>query len=315
MARNIKISVLGPAPCTFSAGEPFHDLTKQMKHHWEKELSQVLCEKPDLIVLPEACDQYTGLDTQRKMEYYQQRGDQMRDFFAEVCRRNRCNLAYSAIRQTNDGSWRNSTQLLDRCGNVAGIYNKNHLLEAEIQDDQLLCGREAPVFELDIGRAACVICFDLNFEELRRQYETQHPELILFSSMYHGGMVQREWAYHCRSYFVGAVAGLPCGIINPLGETAAKSTNYHHFVTAVVNLDYRILHLDGNWEKLSAAHMKYGSAIQITDPGLLGSVMLTSESEEFSAGDIVREFNMELLDDYFARSRQNRQEHMEPNVH
>ena len=312
MARKITVSLLGPAPCRVSNGKSFNALIEQMKSHWERELSQVLSDKPDLIVLPEVCDQYTGLEAQERIEYYQERGDNIRNFFAEVCRQNRCNLAYSAIREEDNGSWRNSTQLLDRDGNLVGIYNKNYLLEAEIQDDKILCGRDAPVFQLDIGRTACVICFDLNFEELRRKYEDQHPELILFSSMYHGGMIQREWAYHCRSYFAGAVAGLPCGIITPLGEIAAQSTNYHHFVTAVINLDYRLLHLDGNWEKISAARQKYGSAISVTDPGLLGSVMLTSESDEFSAEDVVREFGIEPLDDYFARARQNRQQRMEP---
>ena len=72
-----------------------------------------------------------------------------------------------------------------------------------------------------------------------------------------------------------------------------------------------MLHLDFNWEKIQAAKDKYGSAIEVRDPGFVGAVMLTSESEEFSAEDVVREFGMERLDEYFARSRQCRLENTE----
>ncbi len=311
MARNVTISLLGPAPYRLPYQEDLDSLVTEMERHWEKELSQVLCSKPDLIVVPEACDRYPNFTMEERMRYYEARENRIRDFFAEICRRNHCNIAYSAARRLPDGSYRNSTQLLDRQGNIAGIYNKNHLVVTEVSEGKMLCGREAPVFQLDIGRVACAICFDLNFDELRRKYEEQKPELILFSSMYHGGLVQNEWAYHCRSYFAGAVAGLPCTVINPLGEVVAHSTNYYPFVTTKINLDYQMLHLDFNWEKIQAAKDKYGSAIEVRDPGFVGAVMLTSESKEFSAEDVVREFGMERLDEYFARSRQCRLENTE----
>ena len=70
-----------------------------------------------------------------------------------------------------------------------------------------LCGKDAPVFECDFGRVAFAICFDLNFDELRLKYVKAKPDLIIFSSMYHGGLMQAYWAYSCRAYFVGAIAG------------------------------------------------------------------------------------------------------------
>ncbi len=306
MARTIKISILGPAPYSLPYREDLSGLVAAMERHWEEQLANVLCEKPDLILLPECCDRYPDFTTEERFRYYEARQNRIRDFFASVCRKNHCNIAYSAARLLPDGSYRNSTQLLNRKGEVSGIYNKNHLVVTEVSEGKALCGSQAPVFDLDIGRTACAICFDLNFEELRKKYEQQQPELILFSSMYHGGLVQNEWAYHCRSYFAGAVAGLPCSLINPLGEVIAHSTNYYPFLTASVNLDYEMLHLDFNWEKIRAAKEKYGSAIEIRDPGFLGAVMLTSESDAFSAKDIVREFGIERLDDYFSRSRQCR---------
>ena len=110
-----------------------------------------------------------------------------------TAREHKCYIAYSAARQVEDGSWRNSTQMIDRNGAIVGIYNKNHVVIEETTVSGILCGKEAPVFECDFGTVACVICFDLNFDELRLKYGAVQPDIILFSSMYHGGLMQQYW--------------------------------------------------------------------------------------------------------------------------
>jgi hypothetical protein len=55
-----------------------------------------------------------------------------------------------------------------------------------------------------------------------------------------------------------------------------------------------------------ALKKKYGETVIITDPGKLGVVMITSENTKISAADMVKEFNIELVDDYFNRSRIHR---------
>ena len=83
----------------------------------------------------------------------------------------------------------------------------------------------------------------------------------------------------------------------------AKSTNYFNYVVATVNLDRRLDHLDGNWEKLRALKKKYGDAVSVKDPGQLGSVLITSEDDNVKADQMVKKFDIELLDDFFDRSR------------
>lgn len=63
-----------------------------------------------------------------------------------------------------------------------------------------------------------------------------------------------------------------------------------------------VVHLDYNWEKLEALRAKYGVQVTVHDPGLLGAVLITSESDEVSALEMVEEFDIELLDDYMERS-------------
>jgi len=130
--------------------------------------------------------------------------------------------------------------------------------------------------------------------------------LIVFPSMYHGGLMQAYWAYSCRSYFVAAVAGQSSEIRNPLGQVVSSNTNYFDYTVAEINLDCRLAHLDYNWERLRALKQKYGPQVSITDPGHLGAVMVTSEHPGISVDEMIEEFEIELLDDYMTRALTHR---------
>jgi len=304
--RHVKIATIGPRPLSVQADLQPQSVVAAMIAHWRGRLAQVLPDRPDLIVVPEACDRPAGFSREKCLEYYRVRKDQVQRFFAQAARENHCYIVYSAARQMDDDTWRNSSVLIDRAGKVVGIYNKNHVVIEETTQSGILCGRDAPVFDCDFGRVAFAICFDLNFDELRLKYKQAKPDLIIFSSMYHGGLMQAYWAYSCRCHLVGAISGLPCEIRTPLGDVVASSTNYFDYDVATVNLDCCLAHLDYNWERLRALKARYGPGVRITDPGYLGSVLLTSEHETVSVKEMVQQFNIELLDDYMARALAHR---------
>jgi hypothetical protein len=312
MARPVTISSLGPAPLAGYANAPFEEATERMISHWQAQFELVLPDAPDLIVVPEACDRFPAMPLERRLEYYRYRGDRIRDAFAEVAARNSCHIAYSASRLLPDGTWRNSTQIIDRKGQVAGVYNKNHVVVEETTKSGVLCGKDAPVIECDFGTIGCAICFDLNFAPIRAKYAAAKPDLVVFCSMYHGGLMQRCWAYDCRAHFVGAVAGDQCTVIDPQGDLLAASTNYYSYVTTTVNLDCTIAHLDYNRSKFQAMKAKYGRGVTIKDPGHLGSVLLTNWLEDRTIDDLVDEFEIERLDDYWARALKHHAENTEP---
>ena len=303
----VTIATLGPSPITVGANTESQQVVNRVIAHWKHHFSRVLSDKPDLIVVPEACDRPRGISPDKQREYYRIRKNQVRDYFAQVARDNNCYIVYSAKRAVADGTWRNSSVMIDRKGEVVGIYNKNHPTIGE-NDGGILAGREAPVIECDFGRVALAICFDLNFDEIRLKYAKAKPDLIVFSSMYHGGMMQAYWAYSCRSHFVGAIAGraTPSEIRNPLGQVIASNTNYFDHAVATVNLDCALVHLDENWGRLRAMNAKYGPQVKITDPGRLGAVLIASEHEKVSIDEMIDEFKIERLDDYLTRSLAHR---------
>lgn len=310
----VRIATIGARPFSVASNADPQKIVDAMIAHWRGRFAQILPDQPDLIVVPEACDRPSGLGDEELRAYYEVRKDQIQKFFAEVARKNNCYIVYAAHRELSDGTRRNSSVLIDREGKVAGAYNKNHPTIGEMEKG-ILCGKDAPVIDCDFGRVAMAICFDLNFDQLRLRYAKSKPDLIVFSSMYHGGLMQAYWAYSCRSHFVGAIAGkgTPSEIRNPLGQVVASSTNYFDYAVATVNLDCALVHLDHNWERLRKLKAKYGPKVEITDPGFLGAVLVTSEHPTISADEMIKEFEIELLDDYFARSLAYRLEpgHME----
>lgn len=307
MARYVKISTIRLSTgdlCEVSKIPLGQKAVDAMIALWQKMIeNDILPDKPDLIVLPEVSDCYPGFDVKKTHAYYRIRRNQVRDFWGKIARKNKCCIAYSAVREMEDGSWRNSTQIIDRTGKMAGIYNKNHLYPGEITECGYLCGKDASIIKCDFGKVACAICFDLNFNRLRLKYVKAKPDLIIFSSLYHGGIMQNYWAYSCRAHFVGSIHHpSPSSIISPVGEVIASTTNYFNSATATVNLDCCVAHLDYNWDKLIAMKKKYGPKVKVHDPGLLGSVLISSETDEFDVYYPVKEFKIELLDDYFERA-------------
>jgi len=307
----VKIATIGAHPLTVDPKTKPQKVVDKIIAHWRKKFAQVLPDKPDLIVVPEACDRPAGFSLNKRLKYYRARKNQVRDYFASVAKENNCYIVYSAARQTEDGSWRNSSIMLDRKGGIAGIYNKNHLVIKENTQAGILYGQDAPVIDCDFGRVAFAICFDLNFDELRTKYVKAKPDLIIFNSMYHGGLMQPYWAYSCRSHFVAAVAGQPSQIYNPLGQVITSTTNYFDFAVATVNLDCRLAHLDHNWDRLKTMKIKYGPQVKITDPGRLGAVLISSQSEDVTADEMIKEFKIELLDDYMKRSLNHRHQSLQ----
>jgi len=174
MANYVKVATLAcaPPPASRDVGQAAVD---EMIEFWHRKLQQVLPDEPDLIALPECCDLFTTHSPKQRRAYYQIRGNQVRDFFASIAQQHRCHIAYAAIRQMSDGTWRNAMQMLNREGKVIGGYHNRQVVIGETTEDGILCGADASVIGCDFGRVGCAICFDLNFDLIRRRYVDLKP--------------------------------------------------------------------------------------------------------------------------------------------
>jgi predicted amidohydrolase len=280
------------------------DTVDIMSRYLTERIGQVLPDQPDLIVLPKVCDlpaNYPATSDTTLHDYLNARGDRVQCELAKIAHEQHCYIAYPALRHLPDGTWRNSITLLDRRGDVICIYDKCHPTVWE-NEAGILSGTGPSVAQRDFGRVGLLVCFDLNFEPLRQQYAYARPDVLAFSSMYHGGLMQAYWAYSCRAHFAGAIANTGGYVLSPLGERLAASTNYFDFTSARINLDCWLSHLDYNWERLHALRAKYGPRVKVHDPGFLGSVLVSSEADDVSIDQLIGELGIELLDNYLERA-------------
>jgi len=308
MARRIRVTSISAPHTVYNGSEDYKAIAYDVADYIEGHIKKVLCRENDLIVLPEVYDRPSGIARDKAKLYYAERGNIVLDRVKSIAKENKVNIVFSAIMDGGDGCMRNRQVFINREGGEDGVYDKNHLVWEEHSESRVSFGESAKLINTDFGKVGGVICYDLNFDELREQYVKLRPELLVFSSMYHGGFVSRNWAYTCRSYFVGSVQQRQGYIVNPLGEVIAESNPYTDYLTAEINLDYVLAHIDYNWTKLQAMQEKYRSLVEVEVPRGLGCVMITSNSDRVSAYEMAKEFDIELLDDLFARGRKQRAE-------
>jgi hypothetical protein len=309
----VRVISIGPLTPVIDPSLSPQEIVDTMIGFWDSYMEQVLPYHPDLIVLPEACDRPAGLHARRdlEMEYYRQRGTRILDHFAKIAKANKTYIVYSSKFKMEDGTFHNASILINRSGKVAGTYYKNYPTMGEI-DSGILPGKEATVFQCDFGTVGMLICFDLNFEELKKEYAKKHPDILIFSSRYQGGIMQKYWALSCRSFFVSACEGIPfltSEIYSPLGERLAWSnSHYLNFAYAEINLDSKVIHRDNTMGKLLELKKKYGDDVTIEDPSLLDMVLLSSYSDTLTVEQMMEEAGIESADSYLYRSEQLRLE-------
>jgi hypothetical protein len=314
--KDVTIATFSVMPPRIPLSTDPEEVVQRMIAFWDDEISRVLPDHPDLIVLPEACDRPDGFSGHWNIEkrFYEVRGDRILHHFQKMAEDHHCYIVYSYKHKVADGSFRNTSVMIDRQGKVIGAYNKNYPTIGEMGRG-VKAGKEPVIVETDFGRVGFLICFDLLFEDLRDAYARMKPDMLIFSARYHGGIMQSTWAYTTRSWFVSSVEDvpkLPSEVYSPLGERIAATTDYMDYVVTTINLDYDLVHLDQNWKKLEALKEKYGRDVTIHDPGFIGALLVTSNSKEKSVKDMLDEFDIKDWNDYYIRSVSYRNEHLNP---
>lgn len=251
----------------------------------------------DLIVLSESVESIgMGIEDAEEVDHPGPFLKLYMDFASSA----QCHVAGS-IKLREGDTVHNSVVFVGPDGNVLGAYHKANLTFGEMEGG-LTSGKAAVVVDTAIGRLGGAICFDLNFEWIRKQYSTLQPDIMVFASVYHGGFMQKLWAYECGAFFISALPFHGGGILDPLGEPLALTDCYAPVARARINLDRAVVHLDYNREKFADMKKQYGDEIEISIPKNLGPALIYSLSQNRTAADIVREFELELRTDYMQRA-------------
>lgn len=269
-----------------------------------KLLEQASWESPDLVCLPET---FTGL------------GMNIRDWFSTAetldgetvqklssyARNNNCYVVCPIVLRDKEKVF-NTAILIDRKGQVLGYYSKMFPTIGELEQG-ITPGDDASVFDTDFGRVGFAICFDLNFPEVAERLKTNKADLVCFVSMYPGGKQVQMWALEYGFWMVTAIAGPNSIIVNPIGRIIATTQpQYQAILSYRINLDCFVGHLDYNYEKLKDLKRCYGADVEIEITQPEARFLLTCHRPDMNVWDWVQEFELESLDEYFARARRER---------
>lgn len=308
MAKEIMVATFSVDKFSVSQDMSYDEMLECFTNFWEERFQKVSWHKPDLIVMPECSNRPSaGLMGDNLFDYYEKTGSQTLDFISATAKKQSCYIVYNQARKF-DGKWYNTTTVFGRDGYECGCYRKNFLTPDEHTENKMQYGQDAPIIETDFGRLACITCFDLNYSELRERYRAEKPDLLVFSSMYHGGAEQTIWSWLCKCHFVGSMGSrvIPGEIRNPFGEVLYSTSNYFDYICGKINLDYQIVHLDNNWAKLDELKIKYGSDVTVYDPGYYGCVLITSNSDKISSREMLKQFQIDNSETYLEKARQLR---------
>lgn len=191
-------------------------------------------------------------------------------------------------------------------GEQLGIYHKMFPTPEAIKAGTVP-GEGAVVVDTPAGKLGGILCYDLNFDELRDQYIALKPQILCFSSYYHGGTAMVNWAFRTGAFMVGAIKDIGSEIYDPLGRRLNATTYYHRIARARINIDYFFCHGgSGNAEKYPEIMRKYGKKVLIDHDSPSACGIIYSCTDEFTAQDLAKEFELVPLCETLQYSREVR---------
>jgi predicted amidohydrolase len=225
------------------------------------------------------------------------------DRVREAARKHKLYIVWPRAEYDPSRGLRNTAILVDRGGEVVGRYDKMFPTVNEIEKG-CVPGTDLPCFDTDFGRLGMLICFDLNFREVHEALARGKPDVVVFSSMYRGGLQAQALAFELGAFVVTSIATELGLIIDRCGRILKEST-YEALAVAPINTNSVALHMDFNWNKMDEMLARYGRALTF-DYHTREAFYIIESTGEKEITELIDEFKLEPEEAYWARSRKAR---------
>jgi predicted amidohydrolase len=268
-------------------------------------LDQALQRGPDLICLPE------GFPHAGVRKPLQEVAEPLTGATVETCahraREARCYIVCPLYTREGDHIF-NSAVILDRSGEIAGVYHKvcpvTSSPDYTVLESGMTPGHALPVFDLDFGRIGIQICYDVGFPENWQALAEKGARLVLWPSAYDGGFSLRVYAYTHHFYVVSAACTGCSRILDPCGEILQETTVAAPIIFREINLDYVVAHSDWNMGIPDRIRTKYGDRVEIRqwDPGC-AHFIVEPKDHAITSAHLQEEFGFESTAEYHNHHR------------
>jgi predicted amidohydrolase len=308
MARTVRLAAVSLIP-------PYHDHARGVDLGGVRDvLRKVARDRPDFVCFPEICACAAG-GLVKGVKSAPELGP-----FADAVGKLACEFGVNLLvpfLERLSGQVYNSVPVVDRSGKLVLVYRKNYPTTGEM-DAGVAPGWEVPVAECDGVRVGAAVCFDANFPRVAEELERQRARVVFWPSMFRGGRLLHHWALRYGFYVVAAYAA-ESAVVDMAGRylarqgqetTQVRGGRLPAWAVAEVNVDREVFHLDFNQDHFPAIRERYGPDVEIEVHQPEAFFLLASRRQGLTVEDVAREFKLETLRDYLARSARQRDGHL-----
>ena len=259
--------------------------------------------RPDIVCLPEVFGS-VGVEYEHAEEVAQPVPGPITDMVAEVAR---CHSTYviCPLLEKRDGQVYNSAVMIDRSGQIAGVYEKVHPVTSSsdytVLEHGVTPGSEPKVFETDFGRLGILICFDINWPEEWAKLKRRGAEVVFWPSAYSGGFPLQAYAF-LHNYYVVTSTHVESRIIDVTGEIVAQTGRLDPIASAQIDLEKVLLHTDFNGAQIEPLRARYGRGVTVRIYHDEALMTIESQRQDLGVAEVMEEMKLELLPDYLARN-------------
>jgi apolipoprotein N-acyltransferase len=217
-------------------------------------ISQAKSMGADLVLIPETFMAYPQKDTPYAAVAEPVNGP----FAAGLAEAARSNGIYvvCGIYEAKDGETvraYNTTLVFDRTGRLIHSYRKTHLYDAfAYQESKSVIPGDEPltVFKTEFGKIGLLVCYEMRFPEITRQFVLQGADLLLVPTAWVAGALKEEQfeimlraraientVYVCAADQVGNIFAGRSMVIDPMGIILASTGEEESIFVADIDMD------------------------------------------------------------------------------
>jgi predicted amidohydrolase len=280
---------------------PEQTIEKRIKDMLER-MESVYPLEPDIICLPETF-QISWVDEMKTLEEIAEDENipgPVTSRIAELAKKHHCYIVCPVVTKM-DGHYYNSSILLNRQGEIDGVYHKIHPTDTETLPDVYYKGGgttpgvlKPPVFKTDFGTIGMQICMDASWFENWRLLKEAGAEMVLFPSQ---GPFGDTLAYHAwmNQYYIVSATGEDARILDITGDVIASDGEFARWVCAPVNLEKAFLEIWPQVLKFDEIQKKYGRKIRIKIYHPENWATIESRDPDLKVADVLKEFELPTL--------------------
>ena len=203
------------------------------------------------------------------------------------------------------GRYTNAAVLLDRQGEVAGIYRKVHPVaarEKDVMEGGVTPGEDFPVFPCDFGVLGLQICFDINFDDGWATLAEKGAEIVAWTTQSPQTVLPSARAHHHGYYIVSSTWRNNATLFEPTGMIAGQIVEPEHVMVKQIDLTYALLPWQPALRNGKAMEERYGERVGYHYSEAEDGGIFWSNDPEMPIGRMIRDMGLETVDEVLERN-------------